>query len=120
MTLLVDQCVPRKFLKLLIVWGYTASLVQDHISHNSDDSSVLALAQNLDAVLVTIDMDFSNILNYPPQNYQGIIVIRYQAEDEEEVSKALKEVLETHYRDSLRKTLIIITRDRYRVRREES
>jgi hypothetical protein len=75
------------------------------------------LAQNLDAVLLTVDMDFSNNLDYPPEAYQGIIVMRYQAQDEEAISSVLRQVLEDLYRDRLRGALIVIRTNGYRVRR---
>ncbi len=77
MSILIDQCVPRKFHRLLKSWGYTASLVQEHIPANSPDPDVLQTAQQIDAALLTVDLDFSNILDYPPANYVGMIVMRY-------------------------------------------
>jgi predicted nuclease of predicted toxin-antitoxin system len=118
MSILVDQCVPRKYLRLLHEWGYTADLVQSHLSANAEDASVLALAQRLDAVLLTADLDFAQIIEYPPQNYQGIVVLRYRAEDETAITNVLRQALKDLYRDSLRSALVIISANRYRVRRE--
>jgi predicted nuclease of predicted toxin-antitoxin system len=117
MAILLDQCVQRKFLRLLISWGYEASLLQDHIKPDADDITVIDVAQQLDAVLLTEDMDFANILDYPPQDYAGIIVIRYQAKNETEVINTLKQALDDLYRDDLRGVLVVIAEDRYRIRR---
>lgn len=117
MSILVDHCVPNIFLHVLQQWGYEANPLKKYISPDADDPDVLLLAQKLDAVLLTADMDFSNILNYPPQDYQGIIVIRYQAVQETESIAALKSALEDLYRDGLRGVLVVITANRYRVRR---
>jgi predicted nuclease of predicted toxin-antitoxin system len=119
MSILVDQCVPRKFRRLLREWGYKASLVQEHIKPESPDSAVIALAQKLDSVLLTVDMDFANLLDYPPQNYQGIIVMRYRNADEEDVINILKQALQALYRDHLRGALVIVTASHYRVRRSK-
>jgi predicted nuclease of predicted toxin-antitoxin system len=117
MAVLLDHCVQRRFLRLLISWGYDASLLQDHIEPDATDIDVIEVAQQLDAVLLTEDMDFANILDYPPQDYVGIIVIRYQAKNEAEVTITLKQALEDLYRDELRGVLVVIAEDRYRVRR---
>ncbi len=117
MSILIDHCVPGIFLRVLREWGYEANPLKKYINPDADDPDVISLAQLLDAVLLTADMDFSNILNYPPQNYQGIIVIRYQAEQEVKSIATLKSTLDDLYRDELRKVLVVITANRYRVRR---
>ena len=120
MSFLLDHCVPNKFLNLLKSWGYTATAVNQHIAADSDDSDVIQLAQKLDAVLVTVDMDFSNIFDYPPQNYAGIVVIRYEPIDEAAVISTLQQALQDLDRDKLRGALIIVQPKRYRIRRPQS
>jgi predicted nuclease of predicted toxin-antitoxin system len=117
MSILIDHCVPQKFLRLLQTWGYNASLLTEHIAADSTDADVIALAQNLDAVLLTADLDFANILNYPPGSYAGIIVMRYDAAEEMALTHTLQQALEVLYRDSLRNILVIIEPTRYRIRR---
>ena len=87
--ILLDNCVPRKYRRLLEGWGYPASFSEDYISPDAPDTQVVELARKLDAVLLTVDMDFANILDYPPQNYSGLIVVRYQPLDETELEGAL-------------------------------
>lgn len=70
----------------------------------------------MDAVLLTVDLDFASILTYPPANYGGIIVMRYQPQTEAELDTTLKAALADLYRDDLRGTLIIVLPGRYRVR----
>lgn len=111
MPILLDHCVQRRFLRLLKEWKYEVSLLYEHIPPDSDDADVIQIAQELDAVLLTEDFDFGNILDYPPQDYAGIVVLRYQAKDELRVINALKQALEDLYRDDLRGVLV------YRVRR---
>jgi predicted nuclease of predicted toxin-antitoxin system len=89
----------------------------EHIAADSADADVLQLAQKLDAVLLTFDLDFSNILDYPPQDYPGTIVLRYEARDETALTVTLRQALSDLYRDDLRGALVIITPYRYRIRR---
>jgi predicted nuclease of predicted toxin-antitoxin system len=117
MSILVDQCVPRKFLRELRSWGYDASPVSEHIKADSPDTAVIALAQQLDAVLLTVDLDFSNIFDYPPANFAGIMVMRYEIQDEVALMATLRQALLDLYRDDLRSSLVIIEAKRYRVRR---
>ena len=82
MTIVLDHCVPRRYQRLLSGWGYEAELSSAHIPQDAPDTDVIALAQRLEAVLLTVDLDFANILDYPPADYGGIIVLRYQIADE--------------------------------------
>lgn len=115
--ILLDHCVPRRYLRLLREWGYLTVLLTEHIAADSPDPDVIALAGELDAVLLTIDLDFSNILDYPPANYGGIVVLRYAIEDEADLDVTLKSALDDLYREDLRRVLVIVTPGRYRVRK---
>lgn len=117
MTPVLDYCVPRRYHRLLATWGYKAELSSAHIPSDASDADVIALARKLDAALLTVDLDFANILDYPPADYGGIIVLRYQIEDEAKLDATLKTALADLYRDELRGALIIISPGRYRVRR---
>ena len=75
--ILLDNCIPRRYLRLLGEWGYDAILMTEYLPHDAPDTHVIGLAVDIDAVLLTVDLDFSNILDYPPNDYQGIIVLRY-------------------------------------------
>jgi predicted nuclease of predicted toxin-antitoxin system len=72
----IDQCVPRSVSESLRNSGYQAELLKDHLPTNAADSVVIAHAQKLDAILVTLNGDFANIINYPPANYGGIIALQ--------------------------------------------
>lgn len=38
--IVLDNCVPRRYLRLLGEWGYTAVLVSDHIAADAPDPEV--------------------------------------------------------------------------------
>lgn len=117
MTILLDHCVPRRYVNLLRGWGYPTEIISAHIPQDSPDNLVIATAQALGAVLLTIDLDFANIVEHPPANYSGIIVIRYHAQDETGLDNTLRQVLQDLYRDPLRGALVIVEATRYRIRR---
>jgi predicted nuclease of predicted toxin-antitoxin system len=117
MSLLLDHNVPRKYLRLLQEWGYESTVLDEHIAADADDADVIALAQELDAVLLTADLDFANILDYPPADHAGIVVMRYEATDETGITATLKQALTDLYRDDLRGALVIVEPQRYRIRK---
>lgn len=117
MIIVVDECVPRRYLNLLQEWGHQAEAASAHIPADAVDDDVLDLARKLDGGLLTVDLDFANILDYPPAGHNGIIVMRYEARLEEGLDATLKSVFSDLDRESLRKVLVIVAEGRYRVRR---
>ena len=118
MTILLDHCIPRRYFNILQEWGYDVHLLSEYVPVESIDPVVIQIAQTLDAVLLRVDTDFQNIVNYPPQVYQGIIVIRHEHRTREAIAHSLKEALQDLYRDLLRGALVVVESDGYRVRRE--
>jgi predicted nuclease of predicted toxin-antitoxin system len=52
--------------------------LREHLPINAKDPEVIACAQSLEAVLVTLNGDFANIINYPPAKFRGIIALQIQ------------------------------------------
>lgn len=118
MTILIDACVPHRYLRLLREWGIASELSSDHLEKGAPDSDVILLAARMQATLLTVDLDFANILDYPPSDHHGIIVLRYQPDQESQMDATLKTALKDLYPDGLGKVLVVISPGRYRVRKE--
>jgi|SRR5579859_3963695 len=74
---LVDEALPRTLAKLLRETGIQADHTIDVGLRGKSDDEVFAYAQEHGLALVTLDMDFANILHFPPESHQGIFVARY-------------------------------------------
>jgi predicted nuclease of predicted toxin-antitoxin system len=71
-----DHCVPALVVRLLRDEGHEVFVIKEHIPPDSKDPTVIAKAQELDAILVSLNGDFSDIVNYPPAAYRGIVSIQ--------------------------------------------
>ena len=56
--------------------GHEVTLLREVLPIRAPDLQVIAKAQALDAILVSLNGDFSDIVTYPPANYGGIIAIQ--------------------------------------------
>lgn len=69
---LVDENIRKEIIDFLAKQGHDVT----RPDAGTTDQDVIALAQKEKRILITHDLDFSNIFVYPPDIYFGIIVIR--------------------------------------------
>lgn len=74
--LFMDQCVPRSVAESLRNAGHAVEMLRNQLAINAKDPEVIARAQNLEALLVTLNGDFADIINYPPLKFGGIIALQ--------------------------------------------
>ena len=74
--LFIDQCVRASISEALMHAGHEVTLLREVLPIRAPDLQVIAKAQALDAILVSLNGDFSDIVTYPPANYGGIIAIQ--------------------------------------------
>ncbi len=61
--------VPNSIINKLIETGHEVLRLKDHIPANSADSEVISKAKQLNAILISLTGDFSDIVSFPPSNY---------------------------------------------------
>ena len=71
-----DENLPVEVVDLLRQAGHDALSVMDQQLAGHPDGDVAAVCQAEQRALVTLDLDFSDIRSYPPEDYEGIIVLR--------------------------------------------
>lgn len=71
-----DHCVPRDITEELLRRGHEVSLLRDHLPIHSPDTGVIAKAQELESLLLSLNGDFADIVAYPPARYRGIVAIQ--------------------------------------------
>jgi predicted nuclease of predicted toxin-antitoxin system len=116
MNFLIDECVYYATTQLLRTWKHDVLTAQEAGLAGKPDEDILAYAVQHERVLITIDMDFSNIRRFPPKSYAGIIVLKIRPRVTEKVHKVLQQVLRDVDEKQLNKTLVIIDQSKYRVR----
>ncbi len=73
---LIDASLPRPVADVFRQHGHTATDVRDIGLGTAKDADIAAHAKANQFALVTVDLDFGNILQYPPTDYAGIVVVR--------------------------------------------
>jgi predicted nuclease of predicted toxin-antitoxin system len=76
MKFLIDANLPRSIVELIAELGHEAEFARDIGMAAAPDSEIAARALQTGAVLLTRDLDFADIRNYPPARYSGIVILR--------------------------------------------
>jgi len=116
MNFLTDECVYNITTQLLRSWRHDVLTTQEVGLAGKPDENILAYAVEHKRILLTIDMDFSNIRRFPPANHTGIIVLKIRPRIVEKVHQVLAQVLRDIDMEKLGKSLVIIDQSKYRIR----
>ena len=73
---LADHCVPTLVVESLQAAGHEVTRLRDWLPPESPDEHVIAKAQELAAILLTLNGDFADITAYPPAKYRGIVALQ--------------------------------------------
>jgi len=72
----LDENIGQRGKQLFIDAGFDVSTVVEQKLTGAPDSELIMVCQQEKRCLVTLDLDFSNPLNYQPSPYSGIAVLR--------------------------------------------
>ena len=118
MRFFLDHCVPNRVAQGLEEERHEALRLRDHLATDAADSVVIAKAEELDAVLISLNGHFADIIRYPPKQFGGIISlqVRNHPENIGIVVAQLTSYLQGSDREGLRGRLVIVEPHRIRVR----
>lgn len=92
---LLDQCVPLEIAEHLRRAGHDVVAVRDVMPRKSPDPDVIAKAQELGLILLSLNGDFADIVTYPPAAFLGIVAV--QLHNHPEVIPRLMAGLDRHF-----------------------
>lgn len=112
---LLDENLSRSTKSFLTGLGYDVKNVNDYRMPGCADTDILRRAALENRVVITHDLDFGNLLNYPVY-YTGVIILRLSDQTPKATNSVLGSFLKKIERKSLINSLVIVSEDRYRIR----
>lgn len=93
-----DHCVPMSVILFLREADFEVLKLTDYIPADSPDNIVISKAQQLDAILLSLNGDFADIVTYPPTLYKGILALQVKNHPETipQLLERLKAYLSAH------------------------
>ena len=89
----IDENLPDECAEVLRAAGFDADTVGDEGLTGSTDADVYEAAQGEGRVLITLDLDFSNVQLYAPGSHKGIVILRSRAQDKLTLVALLRRIL---------------------------
>ncbi len=112
---LLDADMPRSSAEAIRAIGYDVRDVRDLGMRYAEDKAIIEYAQKSGRIVVTRDLDFGSILQYP--NHLGAIILRLPSEyTAMEINDILRDFLSSIEGQILQKAIIIVELGRYRRR----
>ena len=112
----LDENLPRDTVALLRDAGHDVQTVLEERLGGSTDPKVLDVCRTEGRVLITFDLDFSDIRLYPPATHKGIWVLRPQTQSIDSTLTLLKGALRVLKTESTHSRLWIVEPGQVRIR----
>ena len=116
---LADHCISSFIVQTLRDAKHEVFRLRDLLPVESADALVIAKAREINAILLSLDGDFADIVTYPPKKYKGIVAL--QIRNHPEILPHLLARLMTYLKlqpamDHYHRKLLVVEVDRIRIR----
>jgi len=112
----IDQNLPVECATLLVNAGYDAMTVYDQALSGAPDEKIVAVCKAEERILITADLDLTDIRCYPPEASPGFIVLRSSKQSKAILTELLIRTLPMLDRHPIAGRLWIVEHDRLRIR----
>lgn len=115
----IDEDMPRSTATVLKTRGYEVLDVRDYGLRGKSDEEVFNFAQREDAIILTGDMGFGNLLHFPVGSHSGIVIAHFPneistSELNNQIIKEFDNLTETDFKGNL----IILEPGKIRIRKK--
>jgi predicted nuclease of predicted toxin-antitoxin system len=112
----LDENLPLSALSIFRDNGFDVFNVREEGLTGCSDDHLISVCLKEKRVLVTLDLDFSDIRRYQPDGLNGIIVIRAYKQNNNYIISILKKIFPLLKVENLTGKLMIVEDDRIRIR----
>jgi predicted nuclease of predicted toxin-antitoxin system len=116
----IDENLPVEIAELLVQAGHDAKTANDQNLQGAHDPALLDVCRSEQRVLLTLDLDFSDIRTYPPQDNTGIIVLRVSSQSKPHLMQVIRRITPPLVIEPLTYHLWIVEENKVRIRGSEA
>jgi len=93
MKIKLDENMPVDVINILGNAGHDAHSVYSEGIEGCSDRQLITICKKEKRLLITLDNDFSNIFAYPPEKFEGIIVLRVENQSKRAIITLVNKLL---------------------------
>ena len=112
----LDENLPTAVKATLVEQGHDALTVLDQSLGGNEDKKIAAVCSEEDRILVTFDLDFSDIREYPPGSNPGIWILRPATQSIDKCVALVRDALAYIETESPERALWIVEPGKIRIR----
>ena len=112
----LDENLPSEAGDLVRARGHEADSVLDERLGGAADPAIAQICQREQRILITLDLDFSDIRHFPPSDYPGIIVLRPARQDRDAVLGLISRLLTLLPTEPIAQCLWVVDETRTRIK----
>jgi predicted nuclease of predicted toxin-antitoxin system len=117
MKIKLDENLPTELADLLVGRGHDVHNVPGEALVGRDDGVIFRAAYDEGRLLVTQDLDFSDVRRFRPGTHPGVVLIRLRDPSRRRLEERVRQVLEIASIESWKGCFVVISDRKLRVRR---
>lgn len=110
----IDENLPISVADILVEAGYDTHTVYQEQVQGMSDAGIASICREESRILITLDLDFSDIRAYPPDEHPGFIVLRLRSHSISHISTVIRRILGMFATDILVNRTWIVEESRIR------
>ena len=113
----LDEDLPTELADLLSAGGHDVHTVPGESLAGRDDGAIFRAATGEGRLLLTQDLDFSDVRQFAPGTHPGLVIVRLRDPSRKRLVARLRQVLATESVESWAGCFVVISDHKLRVRR---
>ena len=115
MKIKLDENLPQRLVSILNRLGHDTDTVQHERLVGREDGVVWAAAQKAGRLLITQDLDFSDIRRFQPGSHHGLLLIRLHEPGRMTLLKRVQALFETEKVEAWQRCFVVVTDHKIRI-----
>jgi predicted nuclease of predicted toxin-antitoxin system len=117
MKIKLDENMPEDLVDLLTAENHDVHTVSSEHFTGRDDPTIFGAAVAEQRLLITQDLDFSDVRQFKPGTHPGIVLVRLRDPSRRRLIERFRQILESQTVESWAGCFVVVSEKRLRIRR---